>query len=181
MPLVVVSCIGCYRSDDARQPISIAAPVASCCNPITSCDSRLAHSWVVGVRSGFFAADSRSCRSTQTRAGCCRFTSPSSFFVWPSMPRLTPNWAISTFADLQSTMSNQRWASLLVLSPIPSMPLDSKTRLWGCTLRPALPSVTGSYMVARCSTFEVPLALPPCSARCKKPWHRLPEALLTSP
>ena len=115
----------------ARQPISIAALVASCCNPVTSCDSRLAHSWVVGVRSGFFAADSRSCRSTQTRAGCCRFTSPSSFFVWPSMPRLTPNWAISTFADLQSTMSNQRWASPLVLSPIPSMPLDSKTRLWG--------------------------------------------------
>ena len=74
----------------------------------------------------------------------CRFTSPSSFFVWPSMPRLTPNWAISTFADLQSTMSNQRWASPLVLSPIPSMPLDSKPRLWGCTLRPALPSVTGS-------------------------------------
>ena len=86
---------------------------------------------MVGVRSGFFAADSRSCRSTQTRAGCCRFTLPSSFFVWPSMPRLTPNWAISTFADLQSTMSNQRWASPLVLSPIPSMPLDSKTRLWG--------------------------------------------------
>ena len=49
-------------------------------------------------------------------------------FVWPSMLRLTPEWALPTFADLQSTMSNQRWASPLVLSTMPAIPLDSTIR-----------------------------------------------------
>jgi hypothetical protein len=46
----------------------------------------------------------------------------------PSMLRLAPDWALPTFADLQSTMSNQRWASPLVLSPIPAILLDSTIR-----------------------------------------------------
>jgi len=44
------------------------------------------------------------------------------------MLRLAPDWALLTFADLQSTMSNQRWASPLVLSPMPAILLDSTIR-----------------------------------------------------
>ena len=84
--------------------------------------------------------------------------------MWPSILRLTSDWALLTFADLQSTMSNQRWASPLVLSSMPAVPSTAQSAGFGCTLRPALPAAAGSYMVARCSTFEVPLALSPCHA-----------------
>jgi hypothetical protein len=137
------TCCVCLLGSSARQSSSVAAPVTSCCNPTTSCDSCLAHSWMVDVRSGSFAGDFRSCPSTQKRAGCCRCTSPSSFFVWPSMLRLSHDWALPTCADLQSTMSNQRWASPLVLQCL-LYSSTAKPAKFGCTLRPARPSAAGS-------------------------------------
>jgi hypothetical protein len=74
------------------------------------------------------------------------------------------DWTMPTFADLQSTMSNQGWVSPLVLSSMPATPLDSKSEGFGCTLHSSLPSAAGSYMVAQCLTFEVPLALSTCCA-----------------
>jgi hypothetical protein len=140
---------GCLLGSAARQSISVAVPVTSCCNSLTSCDSWLAHTWVVDIRSGSFAGGFRSCRPTQTRAGCCRCTSPSSFFVWLSMLRLAPDWALPTFADLQSTMSNQPWASPLVLSLMPAIPLDSTIRRVWVHSPSCAATAAGSYMVAR--------------------------------
>jgi hypothetical protein len=45
------------------------------------------------------------------------------------MLRLTPNLVSPTCADLQSTISNHRWVSPLVLSSIPPMPLDNRIRM----------------------------------------------------
>jgi hypothetical protein len=60
--------------------------------------------------------------------------------------------AAYSFADLQSTMSNQRWASRALLSFRQCLlyPSTAQSAGFGCTLRPALPSAAGSYLVARC-------------------------------
>jgi hypothetical protein len=45
------TCCGYLLGSVALKPISIAASVASCCNPVTICGSWFAHSWGVSIRS----------------------------------------------------------------------------------------------------------------------------------
>jgi hypothetical protein len=82
------------------------------------------------------------------------------------MLRLIPNLALQTCADLQSTISNHRWESPLVLSSIPPMPLDNRIRmvlvrslscavisreiLYGC---PVL-DLVGSVVLLLCSALK---------------------------
>jgi len=63
----------------------------------------------------------------------------------------------------KSTISNAGRVSPLVLSSTPAVPFDSTSAWSGCAPRPSLPSAVGSCMVALCSTFAVPLTLPPCN------------------
>ena len=69
---------------------------------------------------------------------------------------------------LQRDGGSQPYQSQVVLSLLSFRrfllcPSTAQSTWSGCAPRPSLPSAVGSCMVALCSTFAVPLTLPPCN------------------